>query len=83
MTLSSKRQTGAEIIREVTAFVELRDGVSSMLAEWERGSDLYGEGAEKIVSWLLSHERIHEAIAEGRTGGSCPQRVSGSATKVQ
>lgn len=48
-----------------SAKAELIDGAADLLAKWERGDDLIGEGAEKIVSWLLRHERLIEAVQEG------------------
>ena len=63
------RQAGAEISPNqsgapLTATAELRWGVARLLTDWEHSDDIYSEGAEKIVSWLLSHERLHEALTE-------------------
>ena len=68
MTLSQERQAGVE--SEPSPREEMIRGVAQCLAEWDRGDDLNREGAEKIVSWVLSFKRIQEAVTEsdGRPG---------------
>jgi hypothetical protein len=61
-----------------SARTELVNGTADLLAEWERGDDLCGEGAEKIVSWILSHERIHEAVTQSVRYASHVLRVDRS-----
>jgi hypothetical protein len=47
-----------------TATATLVSGVAALLAAWEQSDDLASEGAAKIVRWLVTHKRIHEAITE-------------------
>ena len=81
----SERQAGVPSgeIDGSSARTELVNGVADLLAKWERGDDLYGEGAEKIVSWVLSHESIHEAVTESNRGSSHVLRVDRSAIQVR
>ncbi len=48
----------------LSARAELVNGVANILAEWDRPGALYYEGAGKIVSWVLSHKCLHEAVTE-------------------
>ena len=43
---------------------ELEYGVARLLALWDANQDLCSDGARKIVEWLLSHERLSDALRE-------------------
>jgi hypothetical protein len=45
---------------------ELVWGVAELLGRWENGGGgRMTDQAEKIVSWVLAHKRLHEVLAEG------------------
>ena len=55
--------TGAkEVESDPSAREEMVRGVCQCLRDWEHSDDLSSEGAEKIVSWVLSYKRIQEAV---------------------
>lgn len=46
------------------ADVEIAHDVSRFLGWWEGSASLAGESAENLVSFILRHDRLQEAIGE-------------------
>lgn len=48
----------------VTARTEITAGVAGIVNEFDRGDDLPSEAAEKIVTYVLTHKRVHELFGK-------------------
>ena len=75
MSLDDSRQA-------VTARAEIGAGIASLLNQFELGDDLPSEAAERILGFILSHERIHELIDQPVNIAHEVARVHGSQMQV-